>query len=68
MQILQADLLGDISFVRLIDVGGQRSERKKWIRCFDNVNAVLFIASLSDYDQLLEEDGSTVGDYYHRWF
>ena len=23
----------------LVDVGGQRSERKKWIQCFDNVTA-----------------------------
>ena len=39
----------------LFDVGGQRSERNKWIHCFDSVTAVLFVASLSCYDQALFE-------------
>ena len=37
-------------------LGGQRSERKKWIHCFDNVTAVLFVVSMSEYDQVLAED------------
>ncbi|KAG2210452.1 hypothetical protein INT47_002394 [Mucor saturninus] len=41
---------------RMFDVGGQRSERKKWIHCFDNVAAVLFVAALSGYDCCLVED------------
>ncbi|VDK73679.1 unnamed protein product [Onchocerca ochengi] len=45
--------------LRVIDVGGQRSERKKWIHCFDNVNAIIFISSLSEYDQTLREDNCT---------
>jgi len=40
----------------IIDVGGQRNERKKWIHCFDNVNAVIFVAALSEYDQKMFED------------
>merc|ERR1712241_319921 len=44
---------------RMFDVGGQRSERKKWIHCFDNVTAVLFVVSIAEYDQVLEEDGIT---------
>ena len=47
---------GDI-FLSLIDVGGQRSERKKWLHCFESVNTILFIVSMSEYDQTLEEDG-----------
>ena len=26
----------------MFDVGGQRSERKKWIHCFDQVQAIIF--------------------------
>lgn len=40
---------------RVFDVGGQRSERKKWINCFDGVNALVFLVSLSEYDQRLYE-------------
>ena len=43
----------------MLDVGGQRSERKKWIHCFDNVTSVLFIVSIAEYDQVLEEDRTT---------
>ena len=42
----------------MVDVGGQRSERKKWIHFFDNAKAVIFIAALSDYDLVLVEDPS----------
>lgn len=41
---------------RLIDVGGQRSNRKRWIHCFDQVTAVIFVAALSDYHRQLEEN------------
>jgi guanine nucleotide-binding protein subunit alpha, other len=41
---------------RMMDVGGQRSERKKWIHCFEGVHCLLFVASLSGYDQCLVED------------
>ena len=42
--------------ITLVDVGGQRSERKKWLKCFDGVDAVIFVASMSEYDQTLIED------------
>uniref|UniRef100_A0A914C141 Uncharacterized protein n=1 Tax=Acrobeloides nanus TaxID=290746 RepID=A0A914C141_9BILA len=44
---------------RVIDVGGQRSERKKWIHCFNHVNAIIFITAISEYDEVLAEDNTT---------
>jgi hypothetical protein len=44
---------------KMFDVGGQRNERKKWIHCFENVTAVIFVAAISEYDQVLFEDENT---------
>ncbi|KAI6244786.1 Guanine nucleotide-binding protein alpha-3 subunit [Erysiphe necator] len=47
--------MGSLS-IHMFDVGGQRSERKKWIHCFENVTSIIFCVGLSEYDQnLLEE-------------
>ncbi|KAI0932808.1 hypothetical protein AcW1_000176 [Taiwanofungus camphoratus] len=40
----------------MVDVGGQKSERRKWIHCFQDVTSILFLVSLSGYDQCLIED------------
>ena len=40
----------------LVDVGGQRNERKNWSKCFENVSYVMFVVSLSDFDQKMFED------------
>jgi len=40
----------------IMDVGGQRSERNKWIQAFDNVICVMFVIALSGYNQMLFED------------
>jgi len=40
----------------LIDVGGQRSERRKWLHYFENVTTLLFCVAISEYDQVLLED------------
>lgn len=45
---------------RLFDVGGQRSERKKWIHCFEDVTAIIYCVALSAYDLTLQEDETTV--------
>ena len=43
----------------IYDVGGQKGQRKNWIHCFDNVTSVLFVISIAEYDQTLEEDRNT---------
>jgi len=42
----------------LVDVGGQRSERRKWLHCFQDVTAIIFCVSMSEYDQMLHEDNT----------
>ncbi|KAK9475954.1 guanine nucleotide binding protein, alpha subunit [Lipomyces japonicus] len=42
--------------IHMFDVGGQRSERKKWIHCFEGVTLIIFCVALSEYDQVLLED------------
>jgi guanine nucleotide-binding protein subunit alpha len=44
----------------MVDVGGQKSERRKWIHCFQDVTSILFLVSLSGYDQCLVEDKDAV--------
>jgi len=56
--IEEAQFLFDGLTFTMVDVGGQRSERRKWIHCFDNVTAVLYCASLSCYDLVLREDNT----------
>jgi len=43
-------------YFKMFDVGGQRSERKKWIHCFEGVTAIIFCVALSAYDLVLAED------------
>jgi guanine nucleotide-binding protein subunit alpha len=47
-----------------VDVGGQRSERKKWAGCFEGVTAIVYVLSLSEYDQCLREDEFLVSRLY----
>ncbi|XP_026205825.1 guanine nucleotide-binding protein subunit alpha-13b isoform X1 [Anabas testudineus] len=44
---------------KMVDVGGQRSERRRWFDCFDSVTSILFLVSSSEYDQVLMEDRQT---------
>lgn len=44
----------------MFDVGGQRSERKKWIHCFETVTSIIFCVALSEYDQVLLEESNQV--------
>lgn len=40
-------------------VGSQRNERKKWVHAFEGVTAIVFVVALSEYNQVLYEDGTT---------
>jgi len=51
--------MGPLS-IHMFDVGGQRSERKKWIHCFENVTSIIFCVALSEYDQVLLEESNQV--------
>ncbi|KAI9333251.1 G protein alpha subunit [Obelidium mucronatum] len=44
---------------RVFDVGGQRSERKKWAPYFDDINAIIYLVAINSYDQICFEDNST---------
>ena len=43
----------------MLEVGG-RSDRRKWIHCFEGVTSVVFCAALSEYDQMLPEERKKV--------
>ena len=40
----------------LVDVGGQRNERKKWIRHFEEAQGLIFVVALSAYCSKLFEE------------
>ncbi len=42
----------------MFDVGGQRDERRKWIQCFNDVTAIIFVVSASSYNMVLREDNT----------
>mmetsp|Transcript_23970 Transcript_23970/g.26607 ORF Transcript_23970/g.26607 Transcript_23970/m.26607 type:complete len:355 (-) Transcript_23970:229-1293(-) len=44
----------------LVDVGGQKTERRKWIHCFDGMTAVIYVAASNEWDIPSEEtEGAT---------
>jgi len=54
--IVEIDFEVEKTTFKMVDVGGQRSERKKWFHCFAEVTAVLFCVALNEYDEKLFED------------
>ncbi|KAF9491611.1 guanine nucleotide-binding protein alpha-2 subunit [Pleurotus eryngii] len=50
------DQRGSETELLMVDVGGQKSERRKWIHCFQDVTCILFLVNLSGYDQCIVED------------
>lgn len=43
-------------WLRIVDVGGQQNERRKWIHCFDCVKAIIFLTAMNEYDMYFEHD------------
>jgi GTPase SAR1 family protein len=57
------------SLFQVIDIGGQLSERKKWIHCVENITAVMFLAALSDFDQSHKmEESIAIFHTIVKWF
>ncbi|KAM3863655.1 guanine nucleotide-binding protein G(o) subunit alpha-like [Diretmus argenteus] len=57
--IIETQFQVDEMVFRMYDVGAQRSEKRKWLSCFDCVQAVVFVVALSSYDMPTMDDLST---------
>jgi len=57
--IVEENMTFEKRIFHIVDVGGQRSERRKWITCFEDVTGLIFVVSLIAYNQVLFEDEST---------
>lgn len=57
--IIETEFTVEKTHFKMVDVGGQRSERKKWMHCFQDVTAVIFCVAASEYDLTLYEDDQT---------
>ncbi|KAH8369995.1 hypothetical protein KR093_001789, partial [Drosophila rubida] len=58
--INQFDFKIDKLNIRMVDVGGQRTERRKWIHCFENVNLIIFMSAICEYDTFKLEDDHNI--------
>ena len=51
----------------MFDVGGQRDERRKWIQCFNDVTAIIFVAASSSYNMGRTKRDSSLSVQGPRW-
>jgi GTPase SAR1 family protein len=54
--IVEAGFMDEGAKWTVVDVGGQRSERRKWLLCFDGVDAVIFFVNSAGFNRPLFED------------
>ncbi|KAK7063702.1 guanine nucleotide binding protein, alpha subunit [Favolaschia claudopus] len=54
---------------RIFDVGGTRSLRAAWVSYFDDMDAIIFLAPISAFDQVLAEEPTVnrLADSYKLW-
>jgi hypothetical protein len=52
----------------MFEINNQRSERRKWIHCFEGVTSILFCAALSGYDEVLLEETNQVRQFPDFYF
>ncbi|KAJ6611514.1 guanine nucleotide binding protein, alpha subunit [Mycena sp. CBHHK59/15] len=54
---------------RIFDVGGTRSLRATWIPYFDDMDAIIFLAPISAFDQVLAEEPTVnrLADSFNLW-
>jgi GTPase SAR1 family protein len=45
--------------VQIFDLGGQKSERRKWLNVFQGVHSIIFMCAISEFDQFMWEDTKT---------
>ena len=43
----------------MFDVGGQRDKRRKWIQCFNDVTAIIFVVASTSYNMVIREVSQT---------
>ncbi|KAI8845815.1 G protein alpha subunit [Chytriomyces cf. hyalinus JEL632] len=53
--VSETRFIADNITYRVFDVGGQRSERRKWAAFFDDVEAIIFLVAISSFDQTCAE-------------
>ncbi|CAK8989562.1 Guanine nucleotide-binding protein alpha-16 subunit [Durusdinium trenchii] len=58
-KVQQLEFKAEGKSFQLIDVGGQRIERRNWINYFEDVDAVLYVVGLDGFNQVAIEDGKT---------
>lgn len=54
--IIEASIQVDGDPYTIIDVGGQRNERRKWLHAFEDVDCIIFVAALTNFCQNMFED------------
>lgn len=54
--IVETQFVSNNALFRIVDVGGQKSERKKWSVLFADITGIIFCADVSCYDTPLRED------------